>query len=136
MQKHLACFVALLLLTPPQSPLVNGESGAEVAGEPAWRYVADIAADSPIRPVFRFVALSTTKPEELREEVAYRGKEQKYAQVRYGSDDSRRVVVVVDEMGKGDFDLYVDANRNRVIEAKDKIVGGGVGRPAPSAGLF
>jgi hypothetical protein len=94
------------------------------ADEPAWRYVPEAAADSPLRPVFRFVALAASKPEELREDVSYRGQAQKYAQVRYGSDDSRRVVVVVDEITKDDFDLYVDANRNRVIEAKDKVAGG------------
>jgi hypothetical protein len=81
--------------------------------------------------VFRFVALSPTKPNELREEVAYRGKKQKYAQVRYGSDDSRRVVVVVDEVGPDDFDLYVDANRNGVIEAKEKLAGAGKDRTGP-----
>ncbi|HLN33556.1 MAG TPA: hypothetical protein VK395_37865 [Gemmataceae bacterium] len=120
MQKHLACLVALFLI-----------SVDVFADEPAWRYVAEVGADSPIRPVFRFVALSNTKPDDLAEEVQYRGKEQKYAQIRYGSDDSRRVVVVVDEVSRDDFDLYVDANRNRVIEAKDKIAGTGKDRTAP-----
>ena len=118
MQKHAACLAGLLLTT-----IAFGD-------EPAWRYVAKPEADSPVRPVFRFVALSGAKPEEIREEVAYRGKEQKYAQIRYGSDDSRRVVVVVDEVSRDDFDLYVDANRNRVIEAKDKIAGAGKDRMA------
>src|SRR5262245_41626134 len=91
------------------------------ADEPAWRYVAKAEAESPVRPVFRYVALSNRKPDDLREDVRYRGKEQKYAQIRYGSDDSRRVVVVVDQVSAGDFDLYVDANRKRVVEAKDKV---------------
>jgi hypothetical protein len=60
------------------------------ADEPAWRYVAEVGADSPMRPVFRFVALSATKPDELAEEARYRGKAQKYAQIRYGSDDCGR----------------------------------------------
>ncbi len=102
-------------------------------GEPASRYVGEVEADSPIRPVFRFVALSGSKPEDLREEVRYRGKEQKYAQIRYGSDDSRRIVVVVDEVSRDDFDLYVDANRDRRIEAKDKLAGAGKERTAPLA---
>jgi hypothetical protein len=123
MQKHAkpgACVLALLLCH------------AVAAGdEPAWRYVAKSEADSPLRPVFRFVGLSRSRPEELDEQVAYRGKVRKYAQIRYGSDDSRRVVVVVDEVSPTEFDLYVDANRNRVIELKDKVAGSGKERTAP-----
>jgi len=140
MQKYAACLVGLLLsavaLTRNPSP-IRGEgrvnepaSDDKKTNEPAWRYVAKAEADSPVRPVFRFVPLSATKPEELREDVSYRGKERKYAQIRYGSDDSRRVVVVVDEVSRDDFDLYVDADRNRVIEAKDKIAGAGKERTA------
>jgi hypothetical protein len=119
-QKHLACLVGLFLI-----------SVDVFADEPAWRYVAEVGAGSPIRPVFRFVALSSKKPDDVGEEVKYRGKEQKYAQIRYGSDDSRRVVVVVDFVSRDDFDLYVDANRNRVIETKDKILCAGTDRTAP-----
>src|SRR5262249_29512730 len=64
----------------------------------------------------------------LREKVTYRGRAPKYARVRYGSDDSRRVAVVLDEVGPGDFDLYVDANRNGVIEANEKVAGAGTDR--------
>jgi hypothetical protein len=96
-------------------------TGAASAGEPAWKYVAD----ESFRPVLRSFTLSSTRPEELREEVAYRGKTRKYAQLRYGSEDSRRVVVVVDEIGPDEWDLYVDADRNRVIEAKDRVAGTG-----------
>lgn len=103
------------------------------ADEPAWRYVAKVEPESPMRSVFRSITLSDQKPDDFREEVTYRGKTRKYAQIRYGSDDSRRVVVVVDEAGPGDFDLYVDANRNRVIEAKEKIAGTGKERTATLA---
>lgn len=96
------------------------------AGEPASKYVADDA----FRPLPRTVPLSTTKPDDLREEVPYRGKQRKYAQVRYGSEDSRRVAVVIDEVSPDDWDLYVDADRNRVIEAKDKVAGTGRERSA------
>jgi hypothetical protein len=118
MRTHAACLAALLL------------AGFAFTDEPAWRYVPRVEADSPIHPVFRFVTLSDSKPDQLDEEVAYRGKARKYAEIRYGSDDSRRVVVVVDDVGPGDFDLYVDANRNRVIEAKDRIAGAGTDRTA------
>ncbi len=91
------------------------------AGEPAWKYIAA----EHFRPVPRTVALSAEKPADLREEIAYRGKQRTYAQVRYGSEDSRRVVIVIDEAAPGDWDLYVDADRNRVIEAKDLVKGSG-----------
>lgn len=119
MQTHMLCLLALILLKVPVA-----------ADEPSWHYVAKPDADSPFRPLFRYAALSNQKPDDLREEVRYRGKERKYAQIRYGSDDSRRVVVVVDEVTGGDFDLYVDADRNRIIEAKDRIAGVGKDRTA------
>ncbi len=94
------------------------------AGEPVWKYVAD----DQCRPVPRAVALAPERPPDLREAVVYRGKTQQYAQVRYGSADSARVAVVVDQVSSDDWDLYVDADRNRVIEAKDKVGGSGRGR--------
>jgi hypothetical protein len=120
MQKRIVCLAVAFLVC-----------GNACAGEPAWKYVADATAEAPIRPVFRFVAVSSAKPDELREEISYRGKEQKYAQIRYGSDDSRTIVVVVDEVSRDDFDLYVDADRNRVIESKEKIAGAGKDRAGP-----
>jgi hypothetical protein len=116
MRKFSACHAGLLIATI---------AGGDPPKAPSWRYVDSPPADSPIRPVFRFVALSQDRPEEVTEEAAYRGKVRRYAQVRYGSDDSRRVVVVVDEVSRDDFDLYVDADRNRVIQAKDKVAGMG-----------
>src|SRR5262249_23673983 len=58
-------------------------------------------------------------------------KKQRYALVRYGSDDSRRIAVVVDEVSHDDFDLYVDADRNGVIEAKEKLARAGKDRAGP-----
>src|SRR5262245_695263 len=92
MQQHAGCLVSLFFAHM-----------VAFADEPAWRYVAKPETDSPIRPVFRFVTLSSTKPDDLGEEVQYRGKQQKYAQIRYGSEESRRVVVVVDEVSPDDF---------------------------------
>ncbi|MEX0613536.1 MAG: hypothetical protein WD229_15570 [Pirellulales bacterium] len=120
MQKLTACLVGFFLV----------QVATHAAQPAAWRYVAQAEADSPIRSVFRFVTLSTSTPEELAEQVSYRGKEQRYAQVRYGSDDSRRVVVVVDLVSRDDFDLYVDADRTRVIRSKDKVAGSGKDRVA------
>jgi hypothetical protein len=115
MRNLVACLVGVLFV------------GDVRAGDKVWSY----AARAEVRPVYRFVPLAATKPEDLREDVRYRGTARKYAQVRYGSDDSRRVVVVVDEVGPAGFDLYVDADRDRVIGAKDRVAGAGKERAAP-----
>jgi hypothetical protein len=120
MQRNAVCFAGLLLI-----------GAATFGAEPAWRYVATPPADTAFRPLFRFVTLSGTKPEGLREEVAYRGKKQQYARIRYGSSDSRRIIIVIDEVSPDDFDLYVDANRNGVIEAKEKLARAGKDRTGP-----
>lgn len=119
MNRHATCFAGLLLI-----------GAGAIGAEPAWRYVARPRADAA-RPVFRYVPLSGAKPDGLREEVAYRGKKQQYARVRYGSDDSWRVAVVIDEVSHDDFDLYIDADRNGVIEAKEKLAGAGKDRAGP-----
>jgi hypothetical protein len=110
MQRHLLAVAAFVTI-----------AASVTAGETAWKYVADDA----FRPLFRTISLSAAKPEDLREDIVYRGKVRKYAQIRYGSESSKRVVVVIDEVTADDWDLYVDADRNRVIEAKDKVAGKG-----------
>jgi hypothetical protein len=53
----------------------------------------------------------------------HRGTQRRYAQIRYGSPASIRVAVVLDQVSATDVDLYVDANRNRIIEDNDRIDG-------------
>jgi len=91
----------------------------------SWRYVAEPAERVFEWPLLRAVPLSRQRPTELREQVNYRGREQLYAQLRYGSADSNRVVVVVDRRSGRQFDLYVDGDRNRVIEADELVDGTG-----------
>jgi hypothetical protein len=57
----------------------------------------------------------------MRVDVEFRGSQQRFGQLRYGSPNSTRVIVVVDQVRRGDFDLYVDRNRNRTIEKKDLV---------------
>jgi hypothetical protein len=76
-------------------------------------------------PPWRAVGLGTAKPDDVVEEAAYRGRLRRYAQLRYGGPGSTRVTVVVDEAGPGDVDLYVDADRNRKIDARDRVQGHG-----------
>ena len=67
--------------------------------------------------------LGREKPEDLVEKAAYRGDpaRRRYAQVRFGSAGSIRVTVVLDEVGPGEADLYVDADRNRRIDDRDRV---------------
>jgi hypothetical protein len=69
------------------------------------------------------MALADAKPDDVRELARYRGMRRRYAQLRYGSPGSVRVTVVLDEISPGDADLYVDADRNRRIEDKDRVQG-------------
>ena len=81
---------------------------------------------------FRALVLAREKPEDLVEKVAYRGDpaRRRYAQIRFGSPGSIRVTVVLDEVGPGEADLYVDADRNRRIDDRDRIAA--ARRPAGS----
>jgi hypothetical protein len=89
----------------------------------AWRYVVPPPGDPFESPPLRSIGLSSEKPEDLLVKVTFRGARQRYAQLRYGSPSSVRVTIVLDEMGHGMADLYVDANRNRRIEPADRVVG-------------
>jgi hypothetical protein len=99
---------------------VAADAGAAPA---AWRYVVPPPGDSFESPPLRSIGLASEKPEDLIVKVTFRGRRQRYAQLRYGSPSSVRVTIVLDEIGRGAADLYVDANRNRRIEATDRVDG-------------
>ena len=95
-----------------------------LAGPPvAWRYVVPPPGDAFESPPLRAIGLSSEKPDDVNVKVAFRGSRQRYAQLRYGSPSSIRITIVLDEIGRGAGDLYVDANRNRRIEAADRVDG-------------
>lgn len=125
-----AVLVALLTLAVA-SAVGRGEEPAR-----EWQYVAESAEAGFDRPSFQRLPLSDERPEDLAEEVAYRGKKQLYAALRYGTPNSNRVTVVVDEREGGEFDLYVDKNRNRIIEPKDRAEEAGPVRAAPLPAEF
>jgi hypothetical protein len=106
------------------------------APEGEWRYVLPPPGDAFEHPPLRVLALSEAKPADVVEEAAYRGKHRRYAQLRYGSPDSVRVTVVVDEVGPEDVDLYVDAGRNRRIQTKDRVAGKGLTWRLPLEAAF
>src|SRR5262245_58733415 len=114
-----AALLALLAWPPPA-----GAAAPPVGG--GWRYVVPPAGDPFEHPPPRALALSATRPDDVVEAVRYRGKQRRYAQLRFGSRNSVRVTVVVDGVGPGEVDLYVDARRRRRIEARDRVAGCGL----------
>jgi hypothetical protein len=90
-----------------------------------WRYVLPPPDDAFEHPPLRALTLSREKPDDIKEMVRYRGGRQRYTQLRYGSPGSVRVTVVLDEVAPAEVDLYVDSNRNRRIEARDRVTGEG-----------
>ena len=94
-------------------------------------YVAPQPGEPFDAPPLTSVPLSEDIPEGITEEVEYRGTKRRYAQLRYGTPNSTRVVIVIDERDGGQFDVYVDRNRNRIIEAKDLVEGEGRVRRTP-----
>lgn len=112
----LLMLAAALAATPP----------GDAPGSPAsteWRFVLPAAGDPFEHAPFRALVLAREKPEDLVEKVAYRGDaaRRRYAQIRFGSPGSIRVTVVLDEVKPGDADLYVDADRNRRIDDRDRV---------------
>jgi len=77
------------------------------------------------------LALSEERPAGLKENVHYRGVHRRYAHLVYGRGRTAGVVIVVDEIGPGRFDLYVDANRDNEITSKDHVRGEGLSWRTP-----
>ena len=118
--------MALATLTLLALTLAGGPPGrveAKSAGAEAWRFVLPAPGDPFEHPPFRALVLSREKPEDVSEKVNYRGSSRRYAQLRFGSPGSIRVTVVLDEVGPGDVDLFVDANRDRKIDDRDRVAG-------------
>ena len=67
------------------------------------------------------------KPEDVETDIEFRGIRQLHGQIRYGTADSIRVGLIVDQLSAStaDFDLYVDRNRDRKIEVDEKVNGQG-----------
>ena len=92
-------------------------------GESAWHFVLPSPGDPfEYRPL-RALVLSREKPEDLMEKIVYRGASRRYAQLHFGSPGSVRVTVVLDEAGPGDADLFIDTNRDRKIDERDRVKG-------------
>lgn len=88
-----------------------------------WTYVPRDEGVARARP--RALALSDACPDDVAEEVDYRGARRRYAQLRYGRLDSIRVAVVLDVLTETEADLYVDADRDRTVEPSDRVAPSG-----------
>lgn len=91
--------------------------------EEKWKYVVPPADDPWANPPPRALALSDEKPADLKESVAFRGSKRRYAQLVYGTGRTAKVAIVADFVAPDQVDLYVDADRDRDVTAKDRVRG-------------
>lgn len=103
-------------------------AGEDRATEPGLRYVVPEAGEPFEHSPLMAISLSDEKPSDLIEQVRFRGTARRYGQLRFGTLNSVRVTVVVDQRANREFDLYVDANRNFQMEPKELIAGDGAVR--------
>jgi hypothetical protein len=110
--------------------LIVAEVGADddPAHNQAFRYVTPDAGQPFDQPPLMAILLSFEKPGELTELVEYRGVTRRYGQLRFGTPNSQRVTIAVDELEKRQFELYVDANRDLRIESHERVAGEGSSR--------
>ncbi len=115
----LALAIALAGAPPGDDP----DSRSSPPSPSDWRFVLPAPGDPFEHTPFRALVLVREKPEDLVEKVAYRGdpSRRRYAQIRFGSAGSIRVTVVLDEVAPGDVDLYVDSDRTRRIDDRDRV---------------
>lgn len=78
-----------------------------------------------MREKARTFSLQDTAPDDLEVKVEFQGSKRHFAQFRYGTDDSTRVALILDQLSDdfSSFDLYVDLNRDRQIRPDEKIAG-------------
>lgn len=100
-------------------------SAAKAPGASACRYVVPECQEPSKHPPLRAVPLSDQKPADLEESVEYRGMKRRYAELRLGTPTSKPVAVVVDIISSREFDLYVNASRDRTIFPEDRVTGSG-----------
>jgi hypothetical protein len=97
-------------------------AGPLPAGD-GFRYVVPAPGEPFANPPPRALGLLDRRPPDLKEGVRYRGGRQRYGRLCYGSGRAANVDVVVDEIAPGQVDLYLDADRDQNITAKDRVAG-------------
>ena len=89
-----------------------------------WHY-SDASGDNFARPVSRSFSMTSNPPEDLESRIEFKGTRQWFTQLRFGNEASVRVAFVVDDKGSGEFDLYVDRDRDRIVDETERIDGAG-----------
>jgi hypothetical protein len=92
------------------------------AEDAAWRYVVPQPGEPMEHPPLVSLSLGDKAPEIVKGEPKYRG-QALYGLLRYGSPNSPQVILVVDDAGGGDFELYVDSDRSGHIDRKQIAAG-------------
>lgn len=110
---RLALCCMLLLLTADTLPAENNYNST--------------VPSNRMREKAKSFSLASAAPEDCEIYVEFEGLSQRFAQFRYGTSDSTRVLIVLDQLSESieDFELYVDLNRDREITVDEKILGDG-----------
>lgn len=111
------CSIALYCLCFQEA--IAGPGAA--ASEPTWNYVVPPVGSALRRPPLRAIPLATEKPAELTLGFEFQGEWQRFAMIRYGDPDSTRVAVVLDQRSARAADLYVDANRDLLLDPEELV---------------
>jgi hypothetical protein len=120
--RRLAVTMACFLLAAAS---LAAESLAAEPSEQGWRYVVPGPGEPMEHPPLVPLPLAQQRPELVEKEPAYAGGKPQYGLLRYGSDASPQVVIVVDERPGGKFDLYVNSKRDPEITARQIAAGEG-----------
>lgn len=120
--------LALSLAAFPSAGKRTQQPDSEPA--PAWAYVVP-AAGEPLRAAGPTpLALSDELPEDASSRVRFSGRPS-FAQLRYGTPDSLRILIALDrrsagtagERASGEAALYVDRDRDRALEPEELVPG-------------
>jgi hypothetical protein len=121
MRIRLAFLVLVVLAGPTQ--LQAQQQPISVGSD--WKYVVPAAGEPMEHPPLVPLVLFDKRPELVTKEPAYRGTKRLYGLLRYGSDASPQVAIVLDQREGGHFDLYVDADRDSEITERQVVAGEG-----------
>lgn len=105
--------------------LIGSLTVASASAGDTWRYVVPSADDAFANPPPIVLALTDNKPSDVKIEIEDRGQRRRYAQLIYGTGRMAPVVMMLDEATGGNLELYVDADHNRIITAKELVQGTG-----------